>query len=132
MNRDLPEIRSISQSQNQHTLSLVFDTALPNLNAFTGEKAEGRFEISGDPSTGFIRGEYSVARSGDLLKIEMIPSGGWIPNADKLSLRFLYRVQPMFKEWPKTYRWKAELERDNESGFIMRSDWERIDADEKK
>ena len=132
MNRDLPEIRSISQSQNQHTLSLVFDPAFPNLNAFTGEKAEGRFEISGDPSTGFIRGEYSVARSGDLLKIEMIPSGGWIPNSDKLSLRFLYRVQPMFKEWPKTYRWTAELERDNESGFRMRSDWVRIDADEKK
>ena len=128
--RDLPEIRSISRSHKQHTLSLVFDPAFPNLNAFKGEKAEGRFEISGDPSTGFIRGEYSVILSGDLLTIEMIPSGGWIPNADKLSLRFLYSVQSMFKEWPKTYRWKAELIQVSESGFNMKSDWERIQTNE--
>lgn len=131
MNRDLPEIRSISSNHRRHALSLVFDPAFPNLSAFTGEKAEGRFEISGDPSTGLIRGEYSVVRSGDLLTIEMIPSGGWIPNADKLSLRFLYKVEPMFKEWPKTYRWTAVLERDHESGFRMRSDWERIDENGK-
>ena len=128
MNRDLPEIRRISRSHKQHTLSLVFDPAFPNLNAFTGNSTKGHFEISGDPSTGFIRGEYSVVRSGDLLTIEMIPSGGWIPSADKLSLRFLYKLQPMFKDWPTTYKWTAVLERDYETGFMMRSDWERIDG----
>ena len=130
LNRDLPEIRSISRSHKEHTLSLTFDPAFPNLNAFTGDKAEGQFEIFGDSSTGFIRGEYSVIRSGDLLTIEMIPSGGWIPNAEKLSLRFLYTVQPMFKEWPKSYRWTAELEREIESGFMIRSLWERIQSEE--
>lgn len=129
MNRNLPEIRSISQT---HNLSLTFNPAFPNLHAFKGDMAVGEFEISGDPSTGFIRGNYSVVRSGELLTIEMIPSGGWIPNADKLSLRFLYSVQPMFKEWPTTYRWTAELEQDHESGFRMRSNWERIHADEKE
>ena len=128
MNRDLPEIRRISRTYKQHTLSLVFDPAFPNLDAFSGESTKGQFEISGDPSTGLIRGEYSVVRSGDLLTIEMIPSGGWIPSADKLSLRFLYKVEPMFKEWPKTYKWTAVLERDYETGFMMRSDWERIDG----
>jgi len=130
--QDLPEIRSISRSHKQHTLSLVFDPAFPNLNAFTGDSTKGQFEISGDPSTGFIRGEYSVVRSEERLTIVMIPSGGWIPSADKLSLRFLYTLQPMFKEWPSTYRWTAELERDQDFGFKMISDWERIDADEKE
>ena len=132
MNRDLPEIRRISRNHKQHTLSLTFDPAFPNLNAFTGDSTKGQFEISGDPTTGFIRGEYNVVRSDDRLTIEMIPSGGWIPSADKLSLRFLYTVQPMFKEWPTTYKWTAELEKDHESGFIMRSDWERIQTDKKE
>jgi len=127
INRELPEIRQISRNHKEHTLSLVFDPAFPNLYAFTGEKAEGRFEISGDPSTGFIRGKYNVVRSGELLTIEMIPSGGWIPNADKLSLRFLYKVQPMFKEWPTTYWWTAELNRDEDDQLWMRSSWERIE-----
>jgi hypothetical protein len=126
MNRDVPEIRSISRSFKQHTLMLTFNPSFPNLDAFAGEMAKGEFEISGDSSTGFIRGEYRVVRSGEGLTIEMIPSGGWIPNEPKLSVRFLYKVVDSFKQWPTTYRWNAELERDHESGFKMRSNWNRI------
>lgn len=129
LNRDIPEIRSISRSHNNHAVTLTFNPAFPNLNTFSGDKAEGHFEISGDTSTGFIRGEYSVHRSGERLKIEMIPSGGWIPNESKLSVRFLYSVQPIFKQWPTTYRWTAELDRDQDYGFRMRSNWERIAMD---
>jgi hypothetical protein len=128
MNLDVPEIRSISANYKHHTLSLTFEPAFPNLRAFTGSKAEGRFEISGDPSTGFIRGGYGVALNGDRLEIELIPSEGWIPNADKLSLRFLFSVEPMFKQWPTTYRWTAKLGRETETEFRMRSDWERTDT----
>jgi len=128
MNLDVPEIRKISRNHGHHSISLAFDPAFPNLKAFTGESAEGMFEISGDVTTGFIRGEYRAARSGDTLTIEMIPSGGWIPNESKLSLRFLYTVEPMFRQWPTTYRWMAELENDPERGFLMRSNWERIHA----
>lgn len=126
LNRDIAEIRSISRSHKQHTLSLTFNPAFPNLTLFMGESTEGEFEIFGDPSTGFIRGEYKVVRSGGHISIEMIPSGGWVPIADKLSLRFLYTVQPMFKEWPTTYRWRAELGQDPAGGFLMMSNWERI------
>jgi len=129
LNEQLPEIRKISRSHKQHTVAIAFEPAFPNLAAFNGERAEGRFEISGDASTGFIRGDYSVTRSGDRLQIEMVPSGGWIPNESKLSIRFLYRVESMFKEWPKSYRWAAELTRDTEYGFSMRSDWERTVSD---
>ena len=131
MNRDVPEIRSISANYKQHTLSLIFEPAFPNLHAFSGSETAGRFEISGDPSTGFIRGEYKVVRNEDRLNIEMIPSEGWIPNANKLSLRFLFRVEPMFKEWPKSYRWIAELDRNPVTGFRLRTDWERIHEDSK-
>lgn len=126
LNRGITEIQSISRSHNRHILSLTFNPAFPNLTSFMGESAEGQFEIFGDLSTGFIRGEYRVTRSVDRISIELIPSGGWIPNADKLSLRFLYTMQPMFTQWPTTYRWLAELEKDPDSGFRMRSNWERV------
>jgi hypothetical protein len=126
MNRNMPEVRSISRNHDRHTLSLKFDPAFPNLHAFMREAAEGRFEISGDPSTGFIRGVYRVVRHGDRLEIEIVPSEGWIPSPDKLSLRFLYSVQPMFKQWPASYRWTAVLE-EVETEFTMTSNWERID-----
>ena len=128
LNRDIAEIQSISRSHNRHILTLTFNPAFPNLTSFAGESTEGKFEVFGDLSTGFIRGEYKVVRSGDHINIEMIPSGGWIPNADKLSLRFLFTVQPMFKEWPTTYRWTARLEKDSESIFRIVSNWERITA----
>ena len=130
MNRAVPEIQKISRSHSRHTVSLSFNPSFPNLEAFAGESAEGQFEISGDVTTGFIRGDYRVARDGDIFMIEMIPSDGWIPNENKLSLRFLYSVEPMFKQWPTTYRWKAELVKDQEARFRMRSNWERIHADE--
>ena len=72
---------------------------------------------------------YSVARSDGLIMLEMIPSGGWFPNESKLSLRFLYRIEPMFTQWPTTYRWSAELEQDEDSRFRMASNWERINTD---
>ena len=126
LNRNMPEIQRISRTHNKHTVSLAFSPSFPNLESFTGDAAEGRFEISGDPSTGFIRGEYRVVRSGSLLMLDMIPSGGWIPNESKLSVRLIYRVEPMFTQWPTTYRWSAELEQDEETGFRMTSNWERI------
>lgn len=129
MNRNVPEIQSISANYKHHTLAITFEPAFPNLQAFTGSYAEGRFEISGDPSTGFIRGEYKIIRKNDRLEIELISSEGWIPNANKLSLSFLFRIVPMFKNWPKTYKWSAELSREAETGFRMRSDWKRIPDD---
>ncbi len=130
LNRNVPEILKILRIHGHHTISLAFSPAFPNLEVFEGEVAEGRFEISGDVSTGFIRGEYKVTRSGDLLSVEMIPSGGWVPNASKLSLRFLYTVEPMFRQWPTTYHWSAEIQPDHDASFRMRSNWERIHVDE--
>jgi hypothetical protein len=129
MNQNLPEIRSISRSHNRHTLSLTFDPAFPNLEAFTGEAAEGRFEILGDTSTGLIRGMYRVVGHDEQLEIEMVPSEGWLPYASKLSLRFLYSVQPMFKQWSTTYRWTACLNKDKSGVIRMNSSWERINRE---
>ncbi len=128
MNEGVAELASRSQTDGKHIVTLNFNPAFPNLGVFSGSVAKGRFEISGSPATGFIQGEYRVTRNGDHMAIELIPSYGWLPNESKLSLRFLYKVDPVFTTWPATYRWTADIV-DGRSRLSMNSRWERIHQD---
>ena len=133
MNGLVHEIQSFSRAYKNRELKVSFSPAFPNVGALrAGAEASGIFEIAGDPSTGFIRGEYSVQNRNGVISIELIPSGGWIPNEPKLTLRFLYRIVPMFKEWPTTYRWTASLQRTGDDPFLMKSSWERMYDDPSK
>jgi hypothetical protein len=131
LNGSVFEIQSISRVYKDREVKVSFSPAFPNVGALkAGAEASGIFEITGDPTTGLIRGKYKVQNSDDLIRIELMPSGGWIPNEPKLTLRFLYRVVPMFKEWPSSYRWSANLKRNEDDEFIMKSSWERIYDDQ--
>lgn len=127
LNETVYEIRSFSRPYKNREVKVSFSPSFPNVGALmAGAYADGLFEIAGDPSTGLIQGVYSVQNRDGVISIELIPSGGWLPNEPKLTLRFLYRVESMFKEWPKTYRWTAELHRNENEQLWMRSNWERI------
>jgi len=127
MNGPVYEIQSFSRTYKHRELIVSFSPAFPNVGALrAGAETSGTFEIAGDSTTGFIRGEYSVQNRDGQINIELIPSGGWIPNEPKLTLRFLYRMVPMFKEWPTTYRWTANLQRTGDDEFMMISSWERM------
>ena len=127
MNGPVYEIQSFSRTYKHRELIVSFSPAFPNVGALrAGAETSGTFEIAGDSTTGFIRGEYSVQNRDGQINIELIPSGGWIPNEAKLTLRFLYRMVPMFKEWPTTYRWSANLQRTGDDEFMMISSWERM------
>jgi hypothetical protein len=133
MNGPVYEIQSFSRTYKHRELIVSFSPAFPNVGALrAGAETSGTFEIAGDSTTGFIRGEYSVQNRDGQIKIELIPSGGWIPNEPKLTLRFLYRMVPMFKEWPTTYRWTANLQRTGDDEFMMISSWERMYDDQSK
>jgi hypothetical protein len=108
---------------------MAFSPAFPNLDAYTGRSAEGVFEIAGHESTGVVRGDYTVQNIDGQIFVELNPSGGWIPNEKKLSVRFLYRVVPMFRNWPTTYRWTAMLNKDENGVMQMNSSWERINME---
>ncbi|MCC5908140.1 MAG: hypothetical protein JJU13_18130 [Balneolaceae bacterium] len=131
MNGPVYEIQSFYREYKNRELNVTFSPAFPNVGDLrAGAEASGIFEIAGDPTTGFIRGEYSVQNTDGQISIELIPSGGWIPNEPKLTLRFLYRIVPMFKEWPTTYRWTANLQRTGENPFMMKSSWKRMYDDQ--
>ncbi|TVQ69865.1 MAG: hypothetical protein EA363_08880 [Balneolaceae bacterium] len=136
----VPVLGGLQRRSCKHVLKLTFDPPFPNLvHMKADEKAEGSFTIAGDPSTGSIHGHYGVSTADELIEVVMVPSGGWSPVPDRLSLRVLYRVARVFRKWPETYRWTASIIRDNSGQeyytgqedyaqqWHMQSEWERID-----
>ena len=109
----IPVLGGLQRRSGSHVLKLTYDPPFPNLAHLQEDaKAEGRFMIAGDPSTGSIIGRYTVSGTDGAVMVSMIPSGGWRPAPDRLSLRFLYRVAGVFRKWPESYRWTAFITRD--------------------
>jgi hypothetical protein len=126
-NGDQLDIRRMYRRHNDHTIEVTFQPALPNIAALAdGARAQGVFTIAGHPSTGLVWGEYMLRRWDEHVELEARPVGGWIPNESKLSVRFMYLMVKTFTQWPKTYRWRAELQREVDGGYGIWSAWERI------
>jgi hypothetical protein len=120
-------LKSMTRNNPVHSVRLGFEPAFPTQDEFSENNfsQKGNFEIQGDPSTGKIRGEYQIRNENGKVFVSLVPSGGWIPRPDKFSLRFLYTVAKVFKKWPTTYLWSAELEKTNDGAWNMKSNWKR-------
>ncbi len=119
-------IKQMLFNNDTHPVVVHFDRPFPVPDFLDkGFRQKGSFCIRAHPSTGRISGRYAVERNDGHISIVMIPDKGWKPRPNKLSLRFLYTVARMFKQWPKTYEWTAKIEKENEH-FRMTSSWKRI------
>jgi len=126
LNDDKLEIVRINALYLHHQVRLNFSPAFPQINMIKdGADVSGKFTLTGHPSTGKITGEYKVSKYDGNIQIRLAPTGGWQPNEKKWSLRFLYTVAKIFKNWPKTYLWKGEISKD-EDGLKLVSKWERV------
>ncbi len=122
-----PFISSITFNNETHPVELRFDNPFPDITTLEDNTSQkGRFEIEADHSTGRITGHYTVEKQGGQAKIVLIPSGGWKPRPDKLSLRFLYTAARVFKKWPATYEWTATVRVQDDGSYHMVSGWKRI------
>lgn len=120
------EIKSLIAEGDGHQVSLSFDPAFPQFNMIKqGLEVKGSFVIAGEKSTGIIQGTYTVSTKGEGVQILLHPDGGWIPNEKKISLRLLYTMAGIFRNWPKTYLWTAMLHQE-ENHWRMISSWERL------
>ncbi len=123
---ETPLLKEIQRDFKGRTIRFIFDPAFPNLSAFKSTTASGDFLIKGDPTLGEIKGNYMVTRIDDILKINLVPSGGWIPKKERLGIRLLYNVVGLFRNWPKTYQWTAQVHKTQDGQFHMDSVWERF------
>jgi hypothetical protein len=121
-----PHIKSIHRNNHIHPVCLSFSPAFPDLLSVPNNSLlQGRFELKAHPSTGKIKGIYTIENKNNEIKIVMTPSKGWKPKYEKFSLRIIYNVGKVFKNWPKTYQWTATI-RETPEGMMMKSSWKRI------
>lgn len=121
------EIKSISRRYKNREVCMCFEPAFPDLSCLKENSlTSGNFRIDEDPTVGSIRGHYTLQKKREEIQITMIPSGGWVPREKKLSLRLLYSIAGIFRNWPTTYKWTADIRVEKDGEMFMKSKWERI------
>ena len=124
---ELPTIARIQASHKHHTFVAEFSPAFPDISRIQdGTALQGKWTLGADPSAGRLQGVYSVRRSGDTVDITMTPSGGWEPQPKTTFLKFLFNAAKIFRQWPKTYRWTAQITLRDDAPPFMVSQWSRI------
>ncbi len=74
---------------------------------------------------GRISGTYHVSREDEEIRLNMHPSGGRESKPDTLFLKFLFRAVSIFRDWPKTYHWTANIKLRPDEAPFMESSWIR-------
>jgi hypothetical protein len=123
---DRTEVEAMTVLHKEHSVSVYFHPPVPDVARLKkGERISGRFAIEGHPSVGRIAGTYFLLESEGKVLAGLNPSRGWKPRPNKFSLRFLYTVAGVFKNWPKSYYWNAEMDFNKPDGPFIHSGWER-------
>jgi hypothetical protein len=105
---------------------MSFTPSVPNLNTIpTKTHYKGKFLITGHESVGSISGDYTIQRNEDSIHIRVVPSKGWQPKITKFSTWFLFTIVKVFRKWPTTYQWDADLNKSPEGLWFMQSRWIR-------
>jgi hypothetical protein len=122
----LPDLTCLERVHGPHTVSLCFDPPFPEPGTLLdGDAYRGDFLLRGHPSTGSLSGVCRMERQGDWVLLHLHPSGGWKPRPTKMSLRLMYAMAKVFRQWPATYHWTAELDPLPDGAWHMRSRWTR-------
>jgi hypothetical protein len=121
------KIEKIARKNSVAPIELRFEPPFPNLYQLSAPtEVRGRFKISTHPRAGYLAGDYRINSDGNRFRIRLTPSAGWKPKPDRLVLWFLYTAGRVFKNWPKTYVWEAEISQEGED-YYMKSRWSRTE-----
>lgn len=121
------EIQQMRVTNTAHQLAITFEPPIPDIAALRdGINLNGKFQVTADKSAGSLDGTYEIRRAGAKIEMQVHPSGGWKPYADRFFLKFLFFVGSVFKNWPKSYRWSAHITLQGEEAAEIESRWERI------
>lgn len=117
------KINGMSIGKAKNKIKVYFDPPVKNIiDIKENEKYNGKFIISGKPSIGTIQGEYSIYHKGKNIEFNLVPSGGWKNNENKLSVKIIYSIVKAFKLWPKGYKWTGIITVENGKPY-MESHW---------
>jgi len=106
-----------------HRARLRLAPALPDLAGLAeGASATGRWhvEVDGARLTG---GSWTADRAGERVEVVLDADERWQPGRLPPLMRLVTTAVPVFRRWPTTYRWRAEVRLGAEPS--MSSRWER-------
>lgn len=125
------EIGRVAIRGGRHEVALRFAPAFPALlDLSDGAAASGRFTLGVDALPAVMAGRYEVRRSGQQVRVQMQPTESWKPHGTLRQRATIYLLPPMFRNWPKTYEWTADLHLANaaQGHVALVSNWRRIGA----
>lgn len=118
---------SICAEQAGHRARVVLDPVLPDVTTLIdGGAEEGRWhvEVDGLRLTG---GSWSARRTRERVDIGFDVDERWEPGRLPWLMRLVTTAVPVFRRWPTTYRWRAQVQL--EPTLTMSSRWERTASD---
>lgn len=127
-NRGRWEIAGLGLPSEWGRAEMGFHPPFPQLAALKdGADVTGDWDLWTEPWAGRVGGGYRVRRSGDVVRVELDVKEGWDPPAARPSIFLMYRASPVFRTWPASYRWEAEVRLDGEGPAHMISRWVRVE-----
>jgi hypothetical protein len=103
-----PGLAGVSVRRDRHTCALRLDPPVPDLQRLPpGTRGEGSVTIQADGVTE-LRGRYRFVRRADRAEVAIDRIGPWRTRQRRPLLAVLFRL-PVFRGWPRTYRWQATL-----------------------
>jgi hypothetical protein len=121
------EIRAVRVERAGHRARLLLDPSFPDVVGLpAGAHVAGRWhvEVDGAHLTG---GTWSVARMAASAEVGMDVDERWKPGPLPWLMRVVTTLVPVFRRWPTTYRWRADVRVAPEPG--MTAYWERTASD---
>jgi hypothetical protein len=110
-----------------HRAELRFAPAFPDLRALPdGTARSGRWQVAVD-GTRLTGGAWSVARSGRQIEVQQDVDERWKPGRLPWLMRLVTTIVPVFRRWPTTYRWEAQVRLGGPPTMTAR--WERTGND---
>ncbi len=119
------EIEKMFGSNGRHSIAITFTPPVPDIICLVaGFERQGKFFITVDDKHSLAAGDYQIRPGTKETEVVLDIARGWKPTEGDLLLRTIYTFVPLFKRWPKTYRWSAKLKHGT-GGVTIESAWER-------
>lgn len=124
---DRSRIAAIATEQAGHQARVALDPALADVGALpddTVEEGGWHVTIDGVRVTG---GRWRATRRGRRVHLDFTVDERWRPGRLPWLMRLVTGVVPVFRRWPTTYRWRADVQSGPHPTATSR--WERVTSD---
>ena len=121
----LGPLERLTASTDSASAAVRFDAPMPDLRLLhDGEMAAGVWTLDVTGEGDVFGGTWTAARAGDMVRLTMPVTRPWQPRGLPLSLRMVTTFARVFRDWPLTYAWSADVDLGS-SPATARSAWAR-------